>query len=187
MSRSSGAADWEWLLYDVVPATAPPGIPPRLRLQAAWRTARALWLLRRHSWPEARGYLERLRPGAGAAGNAALPPETAVRLARREIFACQLIVRSLAPTGRCLVRSLALATYLRALGLPAELTLARTRSCGQARNRFHSWTELYGTVLNEKQDILLAFSVLQRVPAGAGPPPRRPEPAIGAPPSRTSR
>lgn len=180
MSRSSGAVDWEWLLYEVEPATAPPRIPLRLRLHAAGSTARALWTLRRRSWPAARRYLERIRPGAGAAGNAALPPETAVRLARREIFACQLIVRSLAPTGRCLPRSLALTAYLRALGLPAEVTIARTRCCGQARNRFHSWTELYGTVLNEKQDISLAFSVLQRVPSEAAPPSQRPESAIGA-------
>lgn len=180
MSRSPGTADWEWLLYDVASGTVPPRIPLRLRLNAAGSTAWVLWTLRRRNWPAARRYLERLRPGAGAARNAALPPESAVRLARREIFACQLIVRLLAPTGRCLPRSLAFATYLRALGLPAEVTIARTRSCGQARNRFHSWTELYGTVLNEKQDISLAFSVLQRVPSKGGPPPQQPEPVVGA-------
>jgi hypothetical protein len=136
-------------------------------MRAVGATARALWILRRRGWASAYLYLEQLRPGRGLV---TLSADTAIRLARREIFTCQLIVRAMAPKGLCLPRSLALATYLRSIGLPAEVTLAHTRSCGKPRDTFHSWTELHGTVLNEKQDIPMGYSVLQRVPSVASPP-----------------
>jgi hypothetical protein len=167
--RKKGRAglDWDWFLYDLDPATTPPRVPVRLRMRAVGATVRVLWILRRRGWASAYRYLEQLRPSHGLV---ALSADTAVRLARREIFTCQLIVRAMAPNGLCLPRSLALATYLCSIGLPAEVTLARTRSCGKPRDTFHSWTELHGTVLNEKQDIPMGYSVLQRVSSAAARP-----------------
>jgi hypothetical protein len=56
-----------------------------------------------------------------------------------------------------------LATYLSALGLPAEVTVARAITTEVSMNSFHSWTELYGTVLNDNPDVQLGYKVLQRV------------------------
>jgi transglutaminase-like putative cysteine protease len=163
MSRTKTGLDWDYFLYDVNRVAAPPRVPLRLRFYAARCTARALLILRRRGWTAADPYLQRLRPAPGADRLAALPPDTAVRLARNELFACQLIHRTLVPNGMCLPRSVALATYLRALGLAAELAIGRTLSSGRPRDSFHAWTELHGTVLNEKQDVTLGFAVLQRI------------------------
>lgn len=169
MSRAATKLDWEFFLSDLDPATTPPGIPLPLRTYAAARTFRALWIYRRHGWTAAHPYLRRLRPGPGSAALAALPAGTALRLARREIFTSQLIHRTVIPDGLCLPRSLALATYLSALGLPAQVTIARLRTVAMPKNSFHSWTELYGTVLNDNPDVQLGYAVLQRVAASQAP------------------
>ncbi len=86
-------------------------------------------------------------------------------------------MRAVHPNGLCLPRSLALATYLAAIGLPAQVIVARERICTNPRYGFHSWTELHGEVLNDNQDVTLGFTVLQRVSASAvgvdSNPPRR--------------
>ncbi|MFI6504071.1 lasso peptide biosynthesis protein [Nonomuraea typhae] len=79
----------------------------------------------------------------------------------------QLVLRVVLPDGLCLPRSLTLATYLSALGLPAEMTIARALSTSVPKNSFHSWTELYGTVLNGNPDVQLGYRVLQRISAQA--------------------
>ncbi|GAB2802443.1 lasso peptide biosynthesis protein [Streptomyces daliensis] len=162
--------DWEFFLTDLDPATAPPRVPVPLRAYALAHTARALWLYRRRGWAGAHPYLRHLRPGPGAAALAALPAGTALRLARREVFASQLVHRALLPDGLCLPRSLALATHLSALGLPAQVTIARLRTVAMPKNSFHSWTELYGTVLNDNPDVQLGYTVLQRVASEASGP-----------------
>ncbi|MGI5170275.1 lasso peptide biosynthesis protein [Spirillospora sp. CA-253888] len=166
--RGAGATavDWEMFLCDLDPATEPPRLPVSLRVYAAGRTAQALWTYRRRGWPTARERLSRLRPGPGSAVCAGLAPATALRLARREIFHCQLVARVLMPSALCLPRSFALAAHLRALGLPAQVTLARARTNAVPLNTFHSWTELYGVVVNDNPDVQLGYSVLQRFPAG---------------------
>ncbi|WP_433335583.1 lasso peptide biosynthesis protein [Spirillospora sp. CA-294931] len=157
--------DWEFFLDDLDPATAPPRVPLPLRAHAMAATARALWIYRRRGWGVAHEHLQRLAPGPGTGAYTALPAATAIRLARREIFYCQLVARVLTPDGLCLPRSFALATYLTALGLPAQATVARARTSAVPRNTFHSWTELHGAVLNDNPDVQLGYTVLQRVPA----------------------
>jgi len=160
--------DWDFFLDHHSASRAPmPRVPIRERLRTAARVRRALRMLRTRGWVAACAYLQTLPPGAATARFATLPDGEAIRLARREIFHCQLIVRTTMPTAMCLPRSLALAVHLRTLGLPAHMTLARTLNTGRPQDTFHSWTELHGTVLNDKQDIVLGFTVLQRIPAAA--------------------
>lgn len=113
------------------------------------------------------------RPHGGANSYATLHPDQAVRLARQEIFPCQLVTRALIPNALCLPRSLALATYLTALGLPAQVIVARGLTTAVPRNTFHSWTELYGTVINDNPDVQLGYTALQRVPSNKTVPPMR--------------
>jgi hypothetical protein len=164
MSTSDTTPDWEFFLTDLDPVTQPPPVPWRLRCYAMARTARALWTYRRHGWPHAYPYLQRVRPASGAAALTALDHDTAVRLARREIFFAQLVARVLMPNGLCLPRSLALATYLNAIGLPAQVIVARGRTAALPTHEFHAWTQLHGSVLNDFTDVLLGYTVLQRVP-----------------------
>ncbi|WP_157252986.1 lasso peptide biosynthesis protein [Nonomuraea typhae] len=161
----SRALDWEFFLADPATAPHPPRLPPRLRAYAVARTARALLVYRRHGWTTAQRDLQQVRPGPGAAAIGALPADAAIRLARRSVFPAQLILRVIHPDGLCLPRSFTLATYLSALGLPAEMTIARALSTAVPKNSFHSWTELYGTVLNDNPDVQVGYRVLQRISA----------------------
>jgi hypothetical protein len=153
--------DWDLFLSDVDDASAPPGLPAAQRLYARACTARALWIFRRHGWPAAQAHVR--RPRRHRLRHGVLPPETAVRLARRQIFWCQLVVRALAPRANCLPRSLALLAHLSALGLPARLCLGRAIASTSAADRFHAWTELHGTVLNDYQNVTAGYTVLHRV------------------------
>ncbi|NJP96280.1 lasso peptide biosynthesis B2 protein [Nonomuraea sp. FMUSA5-5] len=166
--------EWEFFLGDLGPSTLPPRTPPRLRGHAMARTAAALWTYNRHGWPAAQRYLRELAPARGSAPITRLPEATAVRLARREVLFCQLVTRVLAPDGQCLPRSFALAVHLNALGLPAQVIVARGRTISVPRNAFHSWTELYGHVLNDNPDVQLGYAVLQRVQSGRVGEARRP-------------
>jgi hypothetical protein len=156
--------DWEFFITNLDPASAPPPIPLRLRQYTTARTCRALWTYRTRGWIPAHRYLRQLRGGPGSATNTELPTATAVRLARQQVFPCQLLVRALIPNALCLPRSFALATYLAAIGLPAEVTIARAL-IAPPQDSFHSWTELYGVVLNDTPDVQLGYKVLQRVSA----------------------
>jgi hypothetical protein len=160
-------ADWEFFLSD--PGEAPPPrVRPRLRLHALLATAGAARTYRRRGWSRARLLLEGARPGPGATRLGGLPAETAVRLARRQVFWSQLVMRILMPRADCLPRSLALARYLAVLGLPAEICVARALTSTFDKDNFHAWTELHGVVLNDNQDVTVGYRVLQRIrPAGA--------------------
>ncbi|MFH8350326.1 lasso peptide biosynthesis protein [Streptomyces sp. NPDC018045] len=154
-------ADWAFLLWGEDAAGPVPRTPPSAHLAAAVHTARALRGLRRHGWGVAQTRLRDLRPATGA--HRGLPVATAVRLARRELARCQLVVRLTEPNALCLARSFALAVHLSVLGLPAETIIARQRSSIGARFAFHSWTELYGEVLNDVPVVQSGHTVLQRV------------------------
>ncbi|WP_191094032.1 lasso peptide biosynthesis protein [Nocardia colli] len=162
--------DWEYFLTDLDPATNPPRIPLRLRQYAVARTFRALWIYRRYGWVPAQRYLQKLPGGPGAAIQTILPAATAIRLARREVLTSQLVLRVVIPNGLCLPRSFALATYLSALGLPAEVTIARPLTRVTPKDDFHSWTELYGVVINDEPDVQLGYRVLHRVTGLRGEP-----------------
>lgn len=153
--------DWDLFLSDVDEASAPPRLPATQRVYAAACAARALWIFRRNGWPAAQAHVRRLR--RHRLGHGALPPESAVRLARRQIIWCQLVVRTVAPRANCLPRSLALLAYLSALGLPARLCLGRAIASTSAVDRFHAWTELHGTVLNDYQNVTVGYTILHRV------------------------
>ncbi|MFH9424618.1 lasso peptide biosynthesis protein [Streptomyces sp. NPDC017529] len=154
-------ADWAFLLWGEDAAGPVPRTPPSAHLTAAVHTARALRVLRRHGWGVAQSRLRDLRPATGA--HLGLPEATAVRLARRELARCQLVVRLTEPNALCLARSFALAVHLSVLGLPAETIIARQRSSIGARFAFHSWTELHGEVLNDVPVVQSGHTVLQRV------------------------
>ncbi|MEU5029572.1 lasso peptide biosynthesis B2 protein [Streptomyces milbemycinicus] len=164
-------ADWEFFLSD--PDTAPPpGIPPLLRLYALLATADAARTYRRRGWSAARPLLEGAQPAPGASKFGGLPAGTAVHLARRQVFWSQLVLRFLMPRADCLPRSLALARCLSALGLPAEVCVARALTSTFDKDNFHAWTELHGIVLNDNQDVTVGYRVLQRIRSArlAGPP-----------------
>lgn len=156
-------ADWEFLLWDVQGVPPPPRVTLSQRRDAAVKTARGLWILRRRGWGPASRYLERLQPAPGTAPHRALQPGQARRLAQREVAVGQLVLRLLHPDALCLPRSFALATCLSALGLPAEVVIARQRVTISARFGFHAWTELHGTVLNDVPSVQSGHTVLQRV------------------------
>ena len=158
------APDWAFLLASS-DAPAPPPVPMGLRIRAAVHTARAMRILQKHGWGPAHRYLQQLRPVPGSDRYAALPPPTAIRLARQEILWSQLVRRILEPDGLCLARSFSLAVYLSALGLPCEVTVARELVANNPEFGFHSWAELYGEVLNDAPVVQRGFRVLQRVSA----------------------
>ncbi|MEV7196445.1 lasso peptide biosynthesis B2 protein [Streptomyces sp. NPDC093510] len=164
-TKPRATADWAFLLWGDDAAGPLPRTPLPVRLAAASRTARALWTLNRHGWGAAQSRLRDLHVPAGAHRD--LPEATAIRLARRELPHCQLVVRLLAPDALCLARSFALAVHLSALGLPAETVIARQRSSIGARFAFHSWTELHGEVLNDVPGVRSGHTVLQRVGCAA--------------------
>ncbi|MFF0489296.1 lasso peptide biosynthesis protein [Nocardia sp. NPDC003482] len=155
----------EAMLTDIDGVPAPPRPPIRLRAYAVHHTWTALRLLRTRGWGPAHHHLRDLSPGPRPLTH--LAPAVAIRLARREVLYSQLTLRVTHPDALCLPRSLSLATYLSALGLPAEVIVARERTCTNPRYSFHSWTELYGEVLNDNPDVTLGFAVLQRVRARA--------------------
>ena len=160
------APDWALLLASS-DAPEPPPVPMRVRIRAAVHTARALWILRKQGWGPAHGYLQQLRPVPGSDRYTALPPPTAIRLARQEILWSQLVRRILEPDGLCLPQSFSLAVYLSALGLPCEVTVARELCANDPQYSFHSWAELHGEVLNDTPVVQQGFRVLQRVSADA--------------------
>lgn len=160
------APDWAFLLASS-DAPEPPPVPMGLRVRAAVHTARALRMLRTQGWGPAHRYLQQLRPVPGSDRYAALPPLAAIRLARQELLWSQIVLRILEPDGLCLPRSLSLAVYLSALGLPCEVTVARELCSSNPEYSFHSWAELHGEVLNDTPAVKQGFKVLQRVSAGA--------------------
>lgn len=153
------------LLADTEGAATPPPVPWRLRLHAVRHTIRALRLLRTGGWGPAHRYHQGVRPGPGWQTIAALDPRTAILLVRREILFSQLVLRAVAPRGMCLPRALSLGVYLSALGLPAEVVVGRERAPTHPRYGFHAWTELYGEVVNDRPEVQIGHSVLQRVSA----------------------
>jgi len=86
------------------------------------------------------------------------------RLARRELIWCQMLVRSLAPTGVCLLRSIAFCAYLRALGLPATVVIGRACFDLSGHSPFHAWVELAGLVVNDHAELQSGYRVIQRLP-----------------------
>lgn len=159
------AAQLDFLLSDTDGAPAPPRVPWRLRLHAIRHTTRALRLLKTQGWGPAHRYHRDLRPGPGWRACAALAPRTAILLVRREMLFSQLVLRAVEPTALCLPRALSLGVYLSALGLPAEVVLARERASSNPRYSFHAWTELYGEVVNDRPEVQLGHTVLHRVTA----------------------
>lgn len=91
--------------------------------------------------------------------------EDAVRVARRELVLCQVLVRLLAPTAVCLVRSTAFCAYLRALGLPAAVVIGRARFDLTSQYAFHAWTELEGQVVNDHAELQSGYVVMTRIPS----------------------
>jgi hypothetical protein len=91
--------------------------------------------------------------------------EDAVRVARRELGICQVVVRCLAPTALCLVRSVAFCAYLRALGFPATLVIGRACFDLTSRHPFHAWVELAGQVVNDHTELQSGYNVMQRLPS----------------------
>lgn len=162
MSNRSGF-DWELFVADPDAGSRPPRVPVRHRAYAMACTARTLWTYRRRGWQSAQRHLRAVRPRPTGYGS--LPPGTAVRLAGRQVLWCQLVVRVLAPRADCLPRSLALLAYLSALGLPARLCIGRVIAGASSADRFHAWTELHGTVLNDYDDVTSGYRVLQRIDA----------------------
>ncbi|WP_082876029.1 lasso peptide biosynthesis protein [Nocardia pseudobrasiliensis] len=158
-------APWlESMLSDIDGVPPPPRLPYRLRGYALRRTWTALRLLRAQGRGPAHRYLRDLAPPPS--------PYSPTRWHRRSRsdwpaakscsanWPCEQCLRA-----ECAYRSLSLGAYLSAIGLPAEAIIARERTCTNPRYACHSWTELYGEVLNDNPDVTIGFSVMQRVRA----------------------
>lgn len=158
---NSVSAEWEFLLQETDGVPPPPAVPLRLRMTATARTVHALRVLRRRGWPEAQRCLREMVPAAPL--GAEVSPPVALRLAHRQMVPCLTALRMAEPNALCLPRSFAIATYLSALGLPAEIVIARQRTTIGARFSFHAWAELYDEVLADIPTVQFGFTVLQRV------------------------
>jgi hypothetical protein len=90
--------------------------------------------------------------------------EEMVRVARRELVLCQMLVRLLAPTGVCLARSIAFCAYLRALGLAATVVIGRARFDLSSQYPFHAWTELEGQVINDHAELQSGYTIMTHIP-----------------------
>ncbi len=91
--------------------------------------------------------------------------DDAARLARRELVFCQMVVRLLAPTAVCLVRSIAFCAYLRALGFSATVVIGRARFDLSSQYAFHAWTELEGQVVNDHAELQSGYAEISRIPS----------------------
>ncbi len=91
--------------------------------------------------------------------------EDAVRVARRELVLCQIVVRLLAPKAVCLLRSTAFCAYLRALGLAASVVIGRARFDLSSKSAFHAWTELEGQVVNDHAELQSGYAEISRIPS----------------------
>jgi Transglutaminase-like superfamily len=154
--------DWEVFLRETTDGKPVPVVPLHRRLRAISCAMHALHLLHKQKWNVVCQYLQAIRPQVAIFG----PPEEVdtITLARREIAICQVVTRLSEPRAMCLSRSTALAAYLVGLGLPAQVVVARPRLALYNSYAFHAWTELYGTVINDTDEVQRGYVVLQRVP-----------------------
>jgi hypothetical protein len=116
--------------------------------------------VRQQAWEALAHHLSRL----GHNGNI-VEEDDAMRVARRELVFCQMLVRLLAPTAVCLIRSTAFCTYLRALGLPAFVVIGRARFDLTSQYAFHAWTELEGQVVNDHAELQSGYAEISRIPS----------------------
>jgi len=173
--------DWEFFLTGRLMNDPLPSFSLFRRGYAFWRTGNVLLLvgyshlvaslcdllrrseqarqMRQHEWEMLSLALSRLKSHWSN-----LEADLLWRLARRELVFCQMLVRFLAPTGVCLVRSIAFCTYLRALGLPAKVVIGRACFDLSSDYPFHAWTELVRLVVNDHAELQSGYVVLQRFP-----------------------
>jgi hypothetical protein len=116
-------------------------------------------LLRQHEWEVLVQRLSHLKSNGSN-----LEADLLWRMSRRELVFCQMLVRLLAPTGVCLVRSIAFCAYLRALGLPAQVAIGRACFDLSSQYSFHAWTEVAGLVVNDHAELQSGFVTLRRFP-----------------------
>jgi hypothetical protein len=178
---------WEFFLTGRIANDPLPRTPLKRRVYALWKAGNMLLfmgyahlvastleflrqdkqaeLLRQREWERIAQRISRLKSRRSHLGTDLL-----WRMARRELVFCQMLVRLLAPTGACLVRSIAFCTYLRALGLPAQVVIGRACFDLSSHYSFHAWTELTGKVVNDHDELQSGFVVLQRLPEKANVP-----------------
>lgn len=78
---------------------------------------------------------------------------------------CQIVDRVAAhrvPRGTCLTRSLTSQAILRRRGVPADLRLGvrpTGSGTGPSQLAFHAWTEVAGTVVNDRSDVASLYAV----------------------------
>jgi hypothetical protein len=182
--------DWEVFLTGVRQNTPLPHLSPGQRLYAFWKTFTLLLLFLSsqcatvlcrfvclpHQIPRVQAHQWRMlctalaTPlGSGSAVWLEEKRETQVRAARRELVYCQCLTRVMAPSARCLVRSVAFTRYLRALGLDAHLVIGRERFDVPEDVAFHAWVELAGQVVNDMEELQTGYAVFYRVPAEPAP------------------
>ena len=176
--------DWEFFLTGRVANAPLPHIPLFRRGYAFWKTGSILLLvgyshflatlfdllrqneqalqIRKHGWVMLSQALSHLK-----SDQSHLETDLLWRLARRELVFCQMLVRSLSPTGVCLLRSIAFCAYLRALGLPAKVVIGRASFDLSSRTPFHAWTELAGMVVNDHAELQSGYVALQQFPQEA--------------------
>jgi Transglutaminase-like superfamily len=177
-SRQS-RVDWEFFLTGRMVNSPLPRVSLLRRADAFWKTGTLLmsmgpthllatvcdllgWhtraqQIRQHEW---RLLAQRLSRMGGSWSD--MEADLLWRLARRELVWCQMLVRILAPTGVCLVRSIAFCTYLRALGLPAIVVIGRACFDLSGHVPFHAWVELAGFVVNDHAELQSGYRVIQR-------------------------
>ena len=180
LSRQS-RVDWEFFLTGRMGNSPLPRVSPLRRGDALWKTGTLVlsmgsthllatlcdllgWhtpaqQIRQHEWELLAQRLSRL-----GSARSDMEADLLWRLARRELVWCQMLVRSLAPTGVCLLRSIAFCTYLRAFGLPATVIIGRACFDLSGHAPLHAWVELAGLVVNDHAELQSGYRVIQRLP-----------------------
>lgn len=174
--------DWEFFLTGRRVNSPLPPISCKMRAYAYCKTGTILLLMGATrlaasfcAWLGGQKLSEKIRHDAWEALVRRLSPlgfpclkgerEEMVRTARRELVLCQLLVRLLAPTAVCLIRSIAFCAYLRALGLPATVVIGRAHFDLSSQYPFHAWTELEGQVVNDHAELQSGYTVMARIPS----------------------
>jgi len=173
--------DWEFFLTGQIVNSPLPRFSCFRRGYACWKTGTILFFMgythlvaslleslrrpkraakvRQHAWEVLAQRLSHL-----GSYQSEVDAACAVRVARRELVWCQMLVRALAPTAVCLVRSIAFCTYLRTLGLPATVVIGRACFDLSSKYSFHAWTELAGLVINDHTELQTGYKTIQRLP-----------------------
>lgn len=143
-------------------------LPPlrRLGVMTTWRASlaylQAAWIYRRHGFPSVKTHLLRLQSRFDPLD--VRTPEEAARIARRQLPWLRLPGRFIGESYVCLPNSVSLTAGLIALGLQAQVVVAKPMYFLSPEFEFHAWVEVQGIAINDNPLTQRSCIVLLRCP-----------------------